>query len=172
MPIKSNGKRRVSTPAITSPAPMTARPYPSARPGRRPNRAIRRANRQLASAVPSAPTATGKPVQALVPVISAAKIPPTAIPIDGPALAQAWATKSAPIRRPRDHVASITAGDTELVIERATQETVPDLDRLVNESDGPLAPRLARNLPWCRGQTYFPIPLPCYPSTVTVCGAA
>ncbi len=133
MPIKSNGKRRVSTPAITSPAPMTARPYPSARPGRRPNRAIRRASGQLASAVPSAPTATGKPVQALVPVISAAMIPPTAIPIDWPALAQTWAAKSAPIRRPRDHVASIAAGDTGLVIERATQETVPDLDPLVNE---------------------------------------
>jgi len=31
-------------------------------------------------------------------------------------------------------VASIAAGDTGLVIERATQETVPDLDRLVNET--------------------------------------
>jgi hypothetical protein len=66
-------------------------------------------------------------------VISAAMIPPTAIPIDWPALAQTWAAKSAPIKRPRDHVASIAAGDTGLVIERATQETVPDLDPLVNE---------------------------------------
>jgi hypothetical protein len=31
-------------------------------------------------------------------------------------------------------VASIVAGGTGLVIERATQETVPDLDRLVNET--------------------------------------
>ena len=161
MPIKSRGKRRVSTPAITSPAPMTARPYPSARPGRRPNRAIRRASGQLASAVPSAPTATGKPVQALVPVISAAMIPPTAIPIDWPALAQTWAAKSAPIRRPRDHVASIAAGDTGLVIERATQETVPDLDPLVNGTGTA-----------CLAVADDPHARPCYPSTVAVCGAA
>jgi hypothetical protein len=62
-------------------------------------------------------------------------IPPTAIPIDWPALAQTCAAKSAPIRRPRDHTASIAIGDTGLVIERATQETVPDLERLVNGSD-------------------------------------
>ena len=88
MPIRSSGKLRVNTPDIPSAAPTTARPYPSARPGRRPNRAIKRASGQLASAVPSPPRATGKPVHALLPVISAAMIPPTAMLIEWPALAE------------------------------------------------------------------------------------
>ena len=37
---------------------------------------------QLASAAPRAPTATGRPAQALVAVISAAVIPPTAMPME------------------------------------------------------------------------------------------
>jgi hypothetical protein len=40
------------------------------------------ASGQLASAVPSAPIATGRPVQVLEPVISAAMIPPTAMPME------------------------------------------------------------------------------------------
>src|SRR5262249_49400441 len=87
-------------------APTTARPYPSARPGRRPKRAIIRASGQLASAVPSAPTAMGMPIHALVPMISAAMIPPTAIAIEWPVLPQTWAANSAPISRARDHPAT------------------------------------------------------------------
>src|SRR5262245_10238057 len=73
------------------------------------------------------------PVHALVPVISAAVMPPTAMPIEWPALPQTWAAKSAPIRRPRDHAAPIAAGGTGLAIERDTPETVPEGGRLVNE---------------------------------------
>src|SRR5262249_35675179 len=90
-----------------SAAPTTARPYPSTRPGRRPARAISRESGQLASAVPSAPSATGRPVHAFVPVISAAMMPPTAIAIEGPVLPQTLAANSAPLTPARDHVASV-----------------------------------------------------------------
>src|SRR5262249_46333467 len=49
---------------------------------------------QLASAVPSAPTATGRPDHVLVPVMLAASMLPTASTIDCPVLPHTWATKS------------------------------------------------------------------------------
>ncbi len=79
---------------MPSPAPTTAMAYPSARPGRRPTRPIRRASGQLASAPPSAPSATGRPDQVLLPVIAAAMMLPTARLIVKPVLALTWAAKS------------------------------------------------------------------------------
>src|SRR5262249_8917482 len=52
---------------------------------------------QLASAVPSAPTATGRPDHVLVPVMLAARMLPTASTIDCPVLPHTWATKSVAI---------------------------------------------------------------------------
>ena len=52
---------------------------------------------QLASAVPSAPTATGRPDHVLVPVMLAASMLPTASTIDCPVLPHTWATKSVAI---------------------------------------------------------------------------
>src|SRR5262245_23988664 len=55
---------------------------------------MRRVRGQLASAVPSAPTATGRPDHVLVPVMLAARMLPTARTIDCPVLPHTWATKS------------------------------------------------------------------------------
>ena len=80
---------------------MTAKPYPSARPGRRPERAMSRASGQLASAVPSAPTATGRPDHVFVPVMLAARMLPIAMPIECPVLPHTCATNSVAINVPR-----------------------------------------------------------------------
>src|SRR5262249_31336271 len=72
----------------------------SARPGRRPERFIKRASGQLANAVPSAPTAIGRPDQVFVPVMAAAMMLPTAIAIECPVLPQTCAANSAAISRP------------------------------------------------------------------------
>ena len=82
MPSRNSTKLEVSTPPMASTAPATAMPYPSARPGRRPKRPIRRDSGQLARAAPSAPTATGTPTHRLVPVMLAAMMPPTAMPME------------------------------------------------------------------------------------------
>src|SRR6185436_3828927 len=55
---------------------------------------MRRASGQLASAVPRAPTATGRPDQVFVPVMLAARMLPTASTMDCPVLPQTWATNS------------------------------------------------------------------------------
>src|SRR5262249_30751423 len=60
---------------------------------------------QLASAVPSAPTATGRPDHVLVPVMLAASMLPTASTIDCPVAPHTWATKSVAI-------SFVRAGDT------------------------------------------------------------
>ena len=56
-----------------------------------------RASGQLASAVPSAPTATGRPDQVFVPVMLAARMLPTASTMDCPVLPQTCATNSVAI---------------------------------------------------------------------------
>ena len=58
---------------------------------------MRRESGQLASAVPSAPTATGRPDQVFVPVMLAARMLPTASTIDCPVLPQTCATNSVAI---------------------------------------------------------------------------
>src|SRR5882672_11836400 len=62
---------------------------------------MRRDSGQLASAVPSAPTATGRPTHVLVPVIAAAMIPPTAMPIEWPVLPSTCAVNKVAISAPR-----------------------------------------------------------------------
>ena len=65
---------------------------------------------ELASAVPSAPTATGMPDHVFVPVIPAAMMPPIAIPIECPVLPHTCAANSVAINRPRlDVVRGIVA---------------------------------------------------------------
>ena len=66
---------------------------------------MRRASGQLASAVPSAPTATGMPDHVFVPEIPAAMMPPIAIPIECPVLPHTCAANSVVISRPRLGVA-------------------------------------------------------------------
>src|SRR6185436_3121512 len=62
---------------------------------------MRRDSGQLASAAPSAATATGTPTHALVPVMAAARMPPTAMTMECPVLPSTCATNSVAISRPR-----------------------------------------------------------------------
>src|SRR6266545_7111348 len=71
---------------------------------------MRRDNGQLASAAPSAPTATGTPDHALLPVMSPATMPHTAMPIEWPVLPQAWAAHSVASKRPRRCTVAAAAG--------------------------------------------------------------
>jgi len=110
MPPSRSAKLPTVTPTMPTSAPRTASPYPSASPGRRPARSISRESGQLASAVPSAPTATGMPDHVFVPVIPAAMMPPIAIPIECPVLPHTCAANSVAINRPRlDVVRGIVA---------------------------------------------------------------
>src|SRR5262245_39443611 len=97
-------------------------------PGRRPARPITFEIGQLASAAPRAPMPTGRPTHALVPVISAAEIPPTAIPIECPVLPSTCAASSAPMRRAGDHaggIAAVPAVWSDWDIQTAAGHTVP-----------------------------------------------
>src|SRR5262245_14703198 len=76
-----------------------------------------RASGQLASAAPGAPTAPGRPDEALLPVIWAARMPPTARLIEWPVLPHTWAANSAPMRRARDQAAVSAVADSELIDE-------------------------------------------------------
>jgi hypothetical protein len=55
---------------------------------------MKRDSGHAASAAPSAPTATGTPTHVLVPVMAAALMPPTAMPIECPVLPHTCAAKS------------------------------------------------------------------------------
>src|SRR5262249_21811974 len=66
---------------------------------------------QLASAVPSAPTATGRPDHVLVPVMLAASMLPTASTIDCPVAPHTWATKSVAISLVRAGETAATRAD-------------------------------------------------------------
>ena len=88
-----------------------------------------RASGQLASAVPSAPTATGTPDQVLVPVMLAAMIAPTASPMDWPVLPQTWATKSVAINFAR------TEPRVDVVVRACMRESGPE--RIVSRRPDP-----------------------------------
>jgi hypothetical protein len=62
---------------------------------------MKRASGQLASAVPRAPVAIGTPDQVLVPMMPAAMMLPTAMPIECPVLPRTCAANSVVMRRPR-----------------------------------------------------------------------
>ena len=66
---------------------------------------------QLANAVPSAPTATGRPDHVLVPVMLAASMLPTASTIDCPVAPHTWATKSVAISFVRAGDTAVMRGD-------------------------------------------------------------
>src|SRR6266850_5016658 len=69
---------------------------------------MRRESGQLASALPSAPIATGRPTHVLVPVMAAARMPPTAMMMEWPVLPSTCATNSVAISAPRRWVTRLT----------------------------------------------------------------
>src|SRR5436190_10911921 len=62
---------------------------------------MKRESGQLASAVPRAPIPTGRPTHVFVPVMAAARMPPTAMMMEWPVLPSTCATNSVAISRPR-----------------------------------------------------------------------
>ena len=72
---------------------------------------MKRDSGHAASAAPSAPTATGTPTHVWVPVMAAAMMPPTAMPIECPVLPQTCAAKSVASNRPRRGAVAAVDGD-------------------------------------------------------------
>src|SRR5512145_3284227 len=107
---------------------------------------MRRDSGQLASAAPSAPTATGTPDHALVPVMLAAMMPPTAMPTECPVLPQTWAAKSVASRTPRrgTGAAGDGSGDTALRSHRVRRRPRPPQRRREGGEVAEQRARLAR----------------------------
>ena len=82
---------------MPSTAPTDREPVAQREPRSAPDAAHQADSGQLASAVPSAPTAMGSPDQVFVPVMLAAMMLPMAIMIEWPALPQTWAANSVAI---------------------------------------------------------------------------